>query len=70
MSRSTPPINNERQLRGQLEDQRRGLRAVQEEDVIVELPRRLLLRSPNGTFFAITVDDAGVVSALNVGTTL
>ncbi len=37
------------------------------EDVVIEDPRRLFLRSPNGTYFAITVDDAGKLSATNMG---
>lgn len=37
------------------------------EDVVIEDPRRLFLRSPNGTYFGISVTDAGVVTATNMG---
>ena len=33
-----------------------------EEDLEILAPRRLILRSPDGTRFAITVDNSGVVS--------
>jgi len=43
------------------------VRAIQrtdstDEDLEILTPRRLILRSPNGTRYAITVDNAGVVS--------
>ncbi len=69
-SRRVPPINNERQLRAELEDTKRKQMRLENEDLVVEFPRRLLLRSPNGTYFAITVDNAGALSAINVGTKL
>ncbi len=69
-SRRVPPINNERQLRAELEDTKRKQMRLENEDQVVEFPRRLLLRSPNGTYFAITVDNAGALSAINVGTKL
>lgn len=37
-------------------------------DVVIEDPRRLFLRSPNGTYFAVTVNDAGALSTVNMGT--
>ena len=40
------------------------------EDVVIETPRRLLLRSPNGTYWSIGVTNAGVLTATNVGTSL
>jgi len=33
-----------------------------DEDLEILAPRRLILRSPNGTRYAITVDNAGIVS--------
>lgn len=61
---------SDRQLREDLEAQRRKQRELEEGDVIVEHPRQLLLRSPNGTFFALAVGDTGVLSAVNMGSTL
>lgn len=37
------------------------------EDVVIDADRRLLLRSPSGTYWAITVNDAGGLSTTNVG---
>jgi hypothetical protein len=37
-------------------------------DVVIEDPRRLFLRSPNGTYFSVSVDDAGTLSTVNMGT--
>lgn len=36
-------------------------------DVVIEDARRLFLRSPNGTYFAVTVTDAGALEAVNMG---
>lgn len=36
-------------------------------DVVIEDPRRLFLRSPDGTYFALSIDNAGVLSATNMG---
>lgn len=39
----------------------------QREDVTIEDPRRLFLRSPNGTYWQVTVSDAGVLTTTNMG---
>jgi hypothetical protein len=41
-----------------------------QNDVVIDGPRRLLLRSPGGTYFAVTVSDAGVLSTVNMGSKL
>lgn len=63
-------IDNERSLRSRLEQQDRRLARSEREDVIVDLERRLLVRSPNGTFWSITVDDLGAISATSMGAAL
>ena len=52
------------------QDQDRMRRAADEADVVIETPRHLKLRSPNGTYFIISVDNAGVLSTTAAGTTL
>ena len=54
-------------LRGTLERQARALDDQAQEDVVIDGARRLLLRSPNGTYFALVVSDAGVISTVNMG---
>ena len=39
----------------------------QREDVTIEDPRRLFLRSPNGTYWQVSVSDAGVLTTTNMG---
>lgn len=46
------------------------IEAGEVEDVVVETPRRLLLRSPDGHYWAIAVTNAGALTATDVGTTL
>jgi hypothetical protein len=57
-------------LRQRVDAGDRAARRAAQEDVIVEYPRRLLLRSPDGTFFAIGVADNGTLTATNMGQTL
>lgn len=38
-------------------------------DIIINDERYLMIRSPNGHYWAISVSDAGVVSAVDKGTT-
>lgn len=63
-------IKDVRSLQTQLDRTSRDLAAQGVEDVVIDNARRLLLRSPNGTYFAIGVTDAGVLTATNVGTSL
>lgn len=48
------------------EADRRASRAAR-EDLIVEMPRRLFMRSPNGTYWQVSVDDTGKLVTTNVG---
>ena len=57
-------------MREAIEDQRKRQRQQEDGDVIVEYPLRLMLRSPHGTFWAVTVDDSGALSTVNMGTSL
>ncbi|WP_294138345.1 hypothetical protein [Sphingomonas sp.] len=54
-------------LRQRLDETDRSRSREKREDVVIEDPRRLFLRSPNGTYFGITVSDAGVITATNMG---
>lgn len=63
-------IRDERQLRGRLEDIRRDQQRANEEDIIVEHPRRLFLRSPNGHFWLLGVDNSGALTTTDMGTSL
>ncbi len=44
------------------------LRQLEEGHVIIEAPKGLYLRSPNGHFWQLGVDDAGAISATDIGT--
>lgn len=57
-------------LRRRIDEGDRARDRQSQEDVVVEDPRRLFLRSANGTFFALRVDDAGNLSTVNMGTSL
>ncbi|TKD50579.1 hypothetical protein [Sphingomonas baiyangensis] len=45
----------------------RKQRQAQDEDVILDGDRRLVLRSPDGSYWALTVSDAGAVAARPIG---
>ena len=59
-----------RGLTASAERLQRDQRQAAEADVVIDGPRALKLRSPNGTYYALVVDDAGVLSTVNVGTSL
>lgn len=40
-----------------------------DEDVII-VTNRLILRSPDGTFWSVTINDAGSLSATNLGASI
>jgi len=40
-----------------------------DEDVII-VANRLILRAPNGNFWAVTINDAGALSATNLGASI
>ena len=63
-------IDSEPQLRAELERQRRKQREIEEADIVVEHPRRLLLRSPNGSYWALAVADNGTLTATDAGSRL
>lgn len=63
-------VDTEAHLRAALDRQGRRQRDLEEGDIVIEEPRRLLLRSPNGTYFTLSVDDAGALTATDVGTKL
>jgi hypothetical protein len=55
-------------LRQRVDAGDKALDRSKREDVVVEDPRRLFLRSPNGTYWQISVTDAGAITATNMGT--
>ena len=57
-------------LRQRADESERRATAAAQEDVVIEYPRRLCIRSANGTFWQVSVTDAGVMSTTNVGTSL
>lgn len=52
------------------DEQARAVRRLAQEDVVIEGDRQLKLRSPNGTYWGVVVDDAGNFSSVNLGTEL
>ncbi|HEV2078706.1 MAG TPA: hypothetical protein VGR19_02250 [Allosphingosinicella sp.] len=63
-------VRNVQALTQHLENVRHDVRRIEEGDVILENGRRALIRSANGTYWSVTVTDAGVLQTTNVGTTL
>jgi hypothetical protein len=63
-------LDTERSTRAAIADHDRRIRKATDEDVIIGDGRRLIIRSPNGHFWNITVSDAGVIAATDMGTTL
>lgn len=39
-------------------------------DIVIEMPRRLFLRSEDGTYFAVSISNAGAVTTTNMGSKL
>jgi hypothetical protein len=64
------PMTDERRNRAAIDDLDRRLGRVETGDVRIEAGRRLFVRSPNGHYWNITVDNAGTITATDVGTTL
>lgn len=67
MGKPGSSVKDLRSLQAELERQSNTLDRAAGEDVVIDDVRRLLLRSPNGTFWAITVDDAGGLATVNMG---
>jgi hypothetical protein len=62
--------NEQRRHRQQLEGQRRDIKDALEGDVVIDGNRRLMLRSPNGHYWALSVGNTGTLAATDVGTSL
>lgn len=56
----------ERQVARDIEEANRRSRANEDADVVIDGDRRLLLRSPDGTYFELTVDNAGALGTTEV----
>jgi hypothetical protein len=61
---------DERRARAALDDHEQRLRQAEDNDVLIGDGRRLIVRSPNGHFWNLTVNNAGVISATDMGTTV
>ncbi len=53
-----------------LVDVKAALDGILDSDAVIETPRRLMLRSPDGHYWALTVDNAGVLGTVDMGTAL
>ncbi len=58
---------HDRDVRASLDQQRRRQRDLEEGDIVAEHPRRLILRSPSGTYWTVTVGDDGTLSTVAIG---
>lgn len=56
-------------VRREGEETARSVERLQGEDVVIEFPRRLKLRSPDGTYWILGVDDTGALTTENAGVT-
>lgn len=70
MKQERASLRDVQSLQSSLARQQRQAAADAQEDVVIDGERRLLLRSPNGTYFGLTVDNAGALSTVNLGTSL
>lgn len=68
MSTFTDQQRDTNRLRQRADETDRARSREKRDDVVIEDPRRLFLRSPNGTYWQIGVTDAGVITATNMGT--
>lgn len=63
-------LRSERKARSLLDEQARDIRKIAEEDVMLSDERRLVLRSPDGHFWSLGVDNSGALTTTDLGTTL
>jgi len=63
-------IEDVRSLTAQVDRQARAQRGAEEGHVIIDGARELKIRSPNGTYWGIRVDNAGALSTVDLGSTL
>lgn len=70
MSGISSKLLDERQTRAVISDLDRRVRSSENNDVLIDASRRLIMRSPSGRFWALAVSDAGVLSAVDMGLTL
>lgn len=54
-------------LRKRIDDNDKALQRVGLEDVVIEDPRRLFIRSSGGIYFKLTVADDGTLSTVDMG---
>lgn len=67
-SQRSQPIPDQRALERALSDMRAEMRRLAESDVLASGDRRLVLRSPDGHFWSVTVGDDGALSTVDLGT--
>jgi hypothetical protein len=59
-----------RRVERALVDVKAAIDDILDSDTVIETPRRLMLRSPDGHYWALTVSNAGVLGAVDMGTAL
>lgn len=70
MSGPSSRLRGEQHIRAHIARQDRDIRRSAEEDVLIGDTRRLILRSPNGHYWSVTVTDAGALATTDLGTEL
>jgi hypothetical protein len=60
-------LGTERQTRAAIDEHDRKLKRLERDDVLIGDGKRLIVRSPNGHFWNITVDDTGLIAATDLG---
>jgi hypothetical protein len=62
--------NEQRRQRDRQAQTDRRVAKMADSDVMIDSVRRLILRSPAGTYFSLAVADDGSLSTVNLGTSL
>jgi hypothetical protein len=63
-------MGDEHRTRAAVDDLDRRLSQQETADVRIEAGRRLVLRSPNGHFWSVGVDNLGALTTTDLGTSL
>lgn len=63
-------LHSERTTRSLLDQQARDLRKLAEEDVILSDEHRLILRSPDGHYWSLEINNSGALTTTDLGTEL
>lgn len=61
-------IPDRQTLERSIDDMRRDTRRRDQEDILIDGTRRILLRSPDGHYWSLGASDAGALTLTDVGT--